>query len=258
MSDNNIRPILARVLSVFEKNVERLQAIVALSSRVLVEDTKRLHELKIAVEPYAHAPSGVTNPAGIDPAIGIVVPKKLLVDLDVALTGQLAELDIYQDLVRALAFTGLVAAFDAACADATIAILKAHPKKLSASKELVYSDILKHGSMDALIEFMAEREMNELAYANAQAYAKWVRSRLGIEWEKSGTTLKELVELRADRNILIHNNGLVNRRYLDIVRDSTRLLGDRVRVDNAYWAAAVNKLLELGKWFIATLDEKHG
>ncbi len=60
--------------------------------------------------------------------------------------------------------------------------------------------------------------MTELSYKSIRDQADYYRERFGIAIEDSGIPFGDLVELRAIRNILIHNNGIINHIFLEQVK----------------------------------------
>lgn len=164
----------------------------------------------------------------------------------------------YPNLTFRMSFVYLVALFDAFLADVFSEVARARPEILKSSKKQIsYDRLLEFGSFDALVEFIASRELNELSYKSIKDQADYYRDRFGVALEDSGVPISELIELRAARNLLVHNNGVVNHIYLELVPSSTYKAGDDVTVDTSYFDKAAKSLEAVAAFIAAKLIEKH-
>jgi len=164
----------------------------------------------------------------------------------------------YPNLTFRMSFVYLVALFDAFLADVFSKVVRIRPGILKSSKKQIFYDrLLEFGSFEALVEFIASRELNELSYKSIKDQPDYYRDRFGVAIEESGVTVSELIELRATRNLLVHNNGLVNHIYLEQVPSSMYKAGDDVQVDTNYFGQAVKSLDAVAEFITAKLIEKH-
>jgi len=88
---------------------------------------------------------------------------------------------------------------------------------------------------------MARREINELSYKSMADQSDYYKAKFNIDLADSGVELAALVEIRSRRNLLVHNNGIVNDMYMETVKYTTYNLGERVEITFDYW----NKCKEL-------------
>jgi hypothetical protein len=72
--------------------------------------------------------------------------------------------------------------------------------------------------------------MNEVSYSSIRDQARYYLDRFGIDLAQSGVTITELTDISATRNLLVHNNGVVNSLYLETVPHSTCKLGDTINL----------------------------
>jgi len=164
----------------------------------------------------------------------------------------------YPDVTYRMSFVYLVALFDAFLSDVFSQVARARPNLLKSSKKQVsYDKLLEFGSFEALIEFIASRELNELSYKSMKDQADYYRDRFGVALDDSGVPVSELIELRSTRNLLVHNNGVVNQIYLELVPNSTYRAGDYVKLDASYFDQAVRSLKEVAAFITEKLIEKH-
>jgi len=80
----------------------------------------------------------------------------------------------------------------------------------------------------------------------------------GIDWSKSGQSLKDLKEITARRNIWVHNYGKIDAEYLRMIgsKDSKRL-GETAEVTRSYLTENTTKLVELSIHIHKVADKKH-
>ena len=72
----------------------------------------------------------------------------------------------------------------------------------------------------------------------------------------SGVSIEELTELRSTRNLLVHNNGVVNHIYLEQVAGAQYGLGERLSINAAYFEAADKKLRKVVQYLASELAAK--
>lgn len=106
-------------------------------------------------------------------------------------------------------------------------VFRARPETLRSSEQVDVEFVLEHDSMESLIENLAERRVQRLAYSGVRDLDKYTRERLnfGLFHEDQLLTAIRIIE---GRNLITHNRAVVNRVYLSRVRDSTLRVGDRL------------------------------
>jgi hypothetical protein len=108
-----------------------------------------------------------------------------------------------------------------------------------------------------LIEFLAEREVAELGYRAFRDQAEYYREKFKLEIGAMAE-VDQLVEIHARRNLFVHNGGVVNRRYLDAVTDTSATFGQRLDVSSEYWAETVEVLSNVARHARDHLTRKYG
>jgi hypothetical protein len=140
-----------------------------------------------------------------------------------------------------MALIYLIALFDAYVADVFRAVLISRPEMLRSHRQLTYEVILSFEDRGSLIDAMAAREINDIAYKSLSEQVRYYAERFGVDLRSSDkVSVDELVEVTARRNLLVHNAGIVNSVYLDTVPVASVSLGDRLVVDESYWRYAKN------------------
>lgn len=91
---------------------------------------------------------------------------------------------------------------------------------------------------DLLVRLL-RRQVTDLAFRSIQVKLRFVEETLGVDLRDCPPTPTDLDELYATRNLLVHNGGIVNNKYLQIVRGSTLRVGEPRPIDEEYVRAAI-------------------
>jgi len=163
----------------------------------------------------------------------------------------------FPSLLLEMAFIYRVAISDALITDILAAVLVGQPNLLKTSKKtLTYDQVVDLQSIDSIVSYLAGREMLEFSYASVEKQSKWIEDRLGIQLTRSESHLIRLIEMSARRNLLVHNNGIVNDIYLRLVSNSTYSAGQRVRVTDEYWAQSDELLIGIADDLLESIFKK--
>lgn len=187
--------------------------------------------------------------------------KTVTIELEIDALDEFIELtklpQSYPSLASRMAYVNLIATFDAFLTDIFEAVILSRPEILKSKKQLTYEKILDFTSRTDLILYLAKRELNELSYKSAKDQADYYKERFGIVLTDSGVSMDELVELRTTRNVLVHNNGIVNHIFLDQLPTTTYKLGDSVIIDLAYFDSAASSLNKIADFLVIQLSSKY-
>lgn len=159
-----------------------------------------------------------------------------------------------------MAFIYLVAVWDAFILDTTRAILRVHPELISTSEnktDLTKSDLWYLGSTEELREFLIELEIRRLD-SDRKKLVETFNSYWGIDWGDSGVPINTIVEIRARRDLWVHNRGRVNNQYMRMVKEQNSLsLRQLAKIDRDYFTASLFALTQLAVYVHRIADEKH-
>jgi len=108
-------------------------------------------------------------------------------------------------------------------------VFKTRPETLRSGAKVEIAYILSHDSMDDLIENLAERRVEQLAYAGLRELQENLETTLGFQLFTSEEELEQAVMLVEGRNIVVHNRGVVNKTYLSRVPGFDGKLGERLQ-----------------------------
>ena len=127
---------------------------------------------------------------------------------------------------------------------------------LRSKRQLTYETIISVGSSDKLVRHMALREINEVGYKSTRDQWSYYASRFGAEVDKSGVDLEKLVEMYAERNLLVHNNGIVNEIYLGTVTAPVFKLEEQIEITFTKWAEFAADVRSLAAFVHQALTDK--
>jgi len=163
----------------------------------------------------------------------------------------------HPNMLLEMGYIYLIALFDAYLTDIWTTVLVSKPEMLkSKSKQLNYEKIIELSEEGSLLSYLANREINELSYKSISEQNNFYKSKFGIDLEDSGISLKILTELRVNRNILVHNKGVVNHMFLELIPNTGYSLGDKILLSFQDWVKALKHLRQVAKYLKNILLEK--
>lgn len=115
--------------------------------------------------------------------------------------------------------------------------LIAYPDSLS-EKQLKFGTVLKAPDKEAIAFAVVDRELNELKYERVAEWFEYLERRAGLG-TPSKDVIDRLAEIKASRDILVHNKGIVNATYLSKAGSFARQeIGDRLEIPASYHQAS--------------------
>ena len=116
--------------------------------------------------------------------------------------------------IQGLSFIQLTTVFEAFLFDFLRLLLANDPRHLAQKKQIEVGVALSAADTQALVLLIAERELNELKYDRPRAWFDYMNKivKLGCPTEDE---IERIAEMKAARDLLIHNSGIVNKTYLD-------------------------------------------
>lgn len=94
---------------------------------------------------------------------------------------------------------------------------------------------------------LIRRQVRDLEFRSIQVKLGFLEDTLGVSMADLPGTPADLNELYATRNLLVHNRGVVNRRYVQSVRSTRLRVGEIRRVDDEYVRAAITTVRLIGE-----------
>jgi hypothetical protein len=135
-----------------------------------------------------------------------------------------------QELLQAF-FVRFIDNFEVYLVDILREALKQKPEILRSRQQTITLDyLLQFKSIDDLIQDVIESKVNILSYKGFSDLEDWYEEK-GIPLIVENEKIVEVVEMIATRNIIVHNRGLVDEKYLRSLNTSTFKVGDLRELD---------------------------
>jgi hypothetical protein len=114
--------------------------------------------------------------------------------------------------------------------------LVAYPKGIpnKERKPVPLADLLEAANFDAVLRDVVRREVLSIAYKRPAEWFAYLQDRVDLGCP-TVDQIQDLAEIKASRDVLTHNRGIVNRAYLEKAGDRARFAdGDRLDVPEPY------------------------
>jgi len=112
-------------------------------------------------------------------------------------------------------------------------------------------------AVNGLLVRLLRRQVTDLGFRSIQVKLRFVEDTLGVDPRGYPETPADLEELYATRNLLVHNGGVVNRKYLSLVRGSRLRVGETRPVDDEYVHAAIATVQGVGEYLYRSLVSRY-
>jgi hypothetical protein len=247
--------IISKFWNTYRQSTWELTAFIQDTQRAISELYQKHGEIADKLK-KADQGENVENEKTDEKLISIELSEKQVETLVNVITQRVEIIDKYPPLLINMAFIYLVALFDAFLTDIFAAVLIEKPEALKSNKQLTYDKILELQQKGELVEFMARREINELSYKSMADQSSYYKNKFSINLADSGVELVTLIEIREKRNLLVHNNGIVNDKYIEKVNCTTYKLGERVEITFDDWSACKEQLDSVAAFVHKSVLEK--
>ena len=128
--------------------------------------------------------------------------------------------------------------------------LQNHPKIMSLDTKMVSYKILEmSNNIEDVREYLIENEVASMMYKSLADWMDYFKKNIKLHLKYVISILPELTEIIARRNIIVHNNSIVNNIYLNLVSEEYRKninYGDILTVDKEYILKAINMIESTG------------
>ena len=151
--------------------------------------------------------------------------------------------------------------FENALTDILREFLKAFPQKIP-EKSLVFTKEQIINDSEIMLDTFLEYAINQLTYGSLEKYLSTVTKLLAID-EIEENEVSQLIEIKETRNLMVHNNLLVNTIYLskcknNYIRADIKMLNKKLPFDKKYACSSMQLCTEiLRNRIIIPLKEKY-
>jgi hypothetical protein len=119
--------------------------------------------------------------------------------------------------------------------------LLAYPKGIpnKERKPVPLADLLEAADLDAVLRDVVRREVLGIAYKRPAEWFEYLHDRVDLGCP-TADQIQDLTEIKASRDVLVHNRSIVNKAYIEKAGDRARFtLGDRLDVPEPYLLASL-------------------
>ena len=132
--------------------------------------------------------------------------------------------------------------------------LKLHPQRMSLeNKQVPYSMLEKANDISDIKNMLIDEEVSALMYQSLKDWIEYLSNKVKLKQNYIRSIQEKLKEIIVRRNIIVHNEGIVNSIYLTIVDPMERKnikQGDTLEVDEEYLNRAID-IIELSGMALA-------
>ena len=146
-----------------------------------------------------------------------------------------------QPYIRSQLFIALVAEVEDFLSQLLMAVFRAYPQKLQ-DQSVKINQILELGSIEAAIDNAATNELTKMFYASPEDYRKRIEEILSMGTQVLGPVWPSYAEMKARRDVGLHNNWQQDDRYRRkvSVAGATIPSTDFLGVDRDYFSEALD------------------
>jgi hypothetical protein len=128
------------------------------------------------------------------------------------------------------------------------AVLLKFPQKLGEKLQVDMSCILGANSLEEIHIFVTDKVLNELSYKSPRDFAKELKEKLSIDLLEC-PSFHKYMEIKATRDIVIHNHGIANSLYIKKANSHARARkGEAIPIDIEYFLESYEHCLRLTEW----------
>lgn len=119
-----------------------------------------------------------------------------------------------------------------------------HPQRMSLdTKTVSYKMLEMSESIDDVRNLLIENEVMSMMYKSLSDWIEYFKKSIKLKLTYVTEVFPKLIEVIARRNVIVHNDGIVNNVYLNLVSEEYRLginNGDVLKVDRQYIMNAID------------------
>ncbi|MBT9609257.1 MAG: hypothetical protein IV110_04365 [Aquabacterium sp.] len=150
----------------------------------------------------------------------------------------------------------LVTIIEAMFGDVVRSIIMKFPQKLGAKRSITMQAVLESKSIEDVHIRATDALLNELAYKSPQEFAEALSGLLSINLLEC-PAFHKYMELKATRDIYIHNRGVANDIYVRKAGTHARVAANQsLPVDIQYFLESYESCLQLNEWLQGKLHDQ--
>ncbi len=123
-------------------------------------------------------------------------------------------------------------------------IIRRYPQKITTkiqgiqtNTDISIENVLLNKDYNLLLNKIIENQLISVSYASPKLYWKYFEKITGIQIDQK--LIDKYIELKASRDLIIHNNSIINDVYLEKVGKLARAEEGRIPIDNEYFKTSI-------------------
>ncbi len=162
----------------------------------------------------------------------------------------------YESEVFVLAIINLIARAEVFLNDILEILFIWQKKALISDKTISYKEVLESENIEELVEAIRAKEILKFSHSSFKDKLKYLKVKFKLHFPSIEEHMIAIVEIFTTRNIILHNNGLINETYLNINKNSNFVLGSKRPVNKDYVHNTYIYLTILGRSVEKKVKEK--
>ncbi len=180
-----------------------------------------------------------------------------------AVTTMLKNLDRAQVLTSRSLLVSLVSQWDNFFARTISAFSNLQPAKFKdVFLKVSLENLDDFSSLDQIRQSIIQSDIDSVMYKSHEDQLKWFSEKTDIGWLKEKQSWSAFTELTERRNLFVHNDGVVNKKYLQACLDAKFPIGsvkenEIISVSKPYFDGCCDNLIEIASKLIFSIWRKH-
>lgn len=112
-------------------------------------------------------------------------------------------------------------------------------------KKLTYERIFSFTSLDELYEYVIDRECEKVGYLSYEELCEYLTKKLCLNLFNVEDLKDDMIEICELRNILVHNKGIMNEKFIKKVRKDRYSQGQKIEIDRDLMIRSINMIHEV-------------
>lgn len=120
-----------------------------------------------------------------------------------------------------------------------------HPERIALNEKSVsYKQLIDYGDIEGIKEYLIDQEVTNMMYGSLADWKNFFEKKIKLSISFWGRNFNTMQEIMARRNLFVHNNGIINTIYLNLIQNKTdtNRLGDSIEINREYIDKAINIL----------------
>jgi len=162
----------------------------------------------------------------------------------------------YEADIYTFGFINLIARTEAFLNEILETLFIWNKKSLISKKSISYKEVIESKNIDELTDKIRTSEVLEYSHTSFKDKINYLEDKFNLSFPIIDKHLNAIIELFTTRNLLLHNNGIVNETYLRINKKSVYKLGMKRVVNLDYLKQTFVLLIIIAKSIEASAGDK--